>query len=225
MCYVQNCSKGNELGSYFVTGACTAHFQDLKVDLAARFADLKSNADLCNDVALAYVLMSDEAAVLALLDSLNNWLSSIDPGPCPIVGGPGILGAGLLVPASAGPAGGVLSSADFLDLIAHGCVLKDVGAGRRMGGSRTACNGTRLMAAMTEQFKVAFAAPWKMSPLKLYCSLGGAGTTQGSSSVWGTVFDLGGSAPSSNFRAGPSARRHPEVNQALAAGEPLAQAR
>ena len=106
MCYVQNCSKGNELGSYFVTGACTVHFHYLKVYLAARFADLKSNADLCNDVALAYVLMSDEAAALALLDSFNNWLSSIDPDRVRLSAGPGILGAGLLVPARADPAGG-----------------------------------------------------------------------------------------------------------------------
>src|SRR5947209_5160057 len=46
MCYVQICPKGNELASYFVTGACAQHFQTLTNDLAAQYPDLKSNADL-----------------------------------------------------------------------------------------------------------------------------------------------------------------------------------
>src|SRR6266567_1860784 len=121
MCYVQTCPKGNELASCFVTGACAQHFQTLTNDLAAQYPDLQSNADLCNDVALAYVLMSDEAAVLALLDDLNNWLTAVDPERVRLSAALEYWELVCWFPRVRVIPAGILSTDDFLNLIAHGC--------------------------------------------------------------------------------------------------------
>lgn len=201
MCYVQNCQTPNELDSYFVAGSCITHFNILKTDLATKFPDLKSNADLCNDVALAYVLMSDEAAVLALLDDLNDWLAAVDPENVRLTAALEYWELVCWFPRVRIMPAGILSTDEFLNLIAHGCVLKDVGAGAPHGRLTHRLQWHALMSAMTNKFHDAFAAPWTMSPLKLYCSLGGKGTVSGPSSVWGQVFDMGGSAPHLHFRA------------------------
>jgi hypothetical protein len=96
---------------------------------------------------------------------------------------------------------GILSTDQFLDLIAHGSVLKDVGAGAPHGRLTHRLQWHALMSAMTAKFTVPIESPWKSSPLSLYCSLGSAGMVNGPKSVWGTVFDIGGSSPSANFRA------------------------
>jgi hypothetical protein len=202
MCYVPNCTNESiPDGWCFVAGVCAPHLKQLKDGFAAKYSDLKADPDLCHNVALAFVLMSDEAAVLALLEGLNTWLADVDPQHVRLTAGleywelvcwfPRVR----IMPAS------VLSEDQFLSLIGSGCVLKDVGAGAPHGRLTHRLQWFAMMAAMTHFFNEPFVAPWTTSPLRLYCSMGSTGMVNGRDNVWGTVFDLGGSNPSSKFRA------------------------
>lgn len=202
MCYIDSCGKANELGGRFQAGACKQHFEDLKKKFATDYSGLNANTDLCHDIALAYVFMSDEAAVLDRLDGLNDFLSQVDPIGHGISAALEYFEVVCWFPQVRVIPTGVLSDAKFLDLIAHGCVLKDVGAGAPHGRLTHRLQWHALMSFMTDEFnKPVDQSMWHGTPLQLYCALGNKGLTNSNGSVWGDVFDLAGAKPEYKFRA------------------------